>query len=223
MSLGIIGGLGPAAGAYYYRRLLESANARSEKREPLLVPADLRTVLDYANAGDGSGLARYLATLLELLADSGCDLAAISAVTPHVCIAELTSLASMPIVNLLSAVRAAVEERGVRKVVLFGTRVVMESALFGSLSNVEVVPPTAAEVDAIETLYSEIAFRGGGQVEREALAAAADRIIRRERVDAVLLAGTDLSALFESDPPDFPAIDAADVHLAAIRKSWLAA
>lgn len=218
--LGIVGGLGPVAGRYYQRRL--SGGAASNGTDIIVADADLRTVLHLAQAGDRSQLAAYLNGMLRSLAHQGCAIAAISAVTPHICIDALTAIAPLPLVDLLTAVRAAIEERGA-KVALFGTRVVIESDLFGSLGGVRVVRPAGREVEEIDSLYRMVAREGGGAEERQRFTAIARSIVDREKLDAVVLAGTDLSALFEGHPLGFPAIDAAEAHIGAIRKAWASA
>jgi aspartate racemase len=82
-NLGLIGGLGPGATIHYYREL-----AAVPSGEMLIVHADMRRVLADVERGDGMGLAQYFARLIERLARGGAELAAISAVTPHICISR---------------------------------------------------------------------------------------------------------------------------------------
>jgi len=82
-NLGLIGGLGPGATIHYYREL-----AAVPSGEMLIVHADMRRVLADVERGDRVGLAQYFARLIERLARGGAELAAISAVTPHICISR---------------------------------------------------------------------------------------------------------------------------------------
>ena len=45
--------------------------------------------------------------------------------------------------------------------------------------------------------------------------------MERDRVEAIILAGTDLALVFDKSNTDFPHVDAADVHLNAIMKMAL--
>jgi aspartate racemase len=47
-------------------------------------------------------------------------------------------------------------------------------------------------------------------------------LIKREGVDAVILAGTDLALIFNESNTDFPHIDCASLHLGAIAMRALA-
>jgi aspartate racemase len=222
-SLGIIGGLGPAAGLYYYARLMDEFKKRDKELRLFLAHAHMPTVVDYVRNGEKQLLAEYLATLVEALARSGATLAAITAVTPHLCIEELAGAVSIPLVNVLEAIPAGLSERGVRRVALFGTRQVIESDLFGALADFDVVRPRAEEIEFIDTTYRALAARGAGTPgERDALTKLALDLCSRERLDTIVLAGTDLSPMFEDAEPSFRAVDCSRVHIAAIVARCLA-
>ncbi|MGZ3528890.1 MAG: aspartate/glutamate racemase family protein [Vulcanimicrobiaceae bacterium] len=148
-TLGLIGGLGLGAGIYYYRQLVNEFEERGEALSLLFAHADVRRVLGHVRAGEVRELTAYLRAIMESLSVAGCDVAAISAVTPHVCIAELMDASPLPIVNLLDAVGASIQECGMQRIALFGTRLVIETDLFGCLSGVDVVRPNADEIACI--------------------------------------------------------------------------
>lgn len=68
---------------------------------------------------DVEGLAGYLAMLIERLAAGGANLAAISAVTPHICIRQLERIFVLPLVDITTTIAAEVRLRGYRRVALF--------------------------------------------------------------------------------------------------------
>ena len=47
----------------------------------------------------------------------------------------------------------------------------------------------------------------------------AKTLVRRDSVDAILLAGTDLTLLFDESNTDFPHVDCAALHIQAILES----
>jgi aspartate racemase len=65
----------------------------------LIVHADMGHVLRRVQLGDRIGLAEYFARLIERLARGGAELAAISAVTPHICIRELQKISALPLLT----------------------------------------------------------------------------------------------------------------------------
>jgi aspartate racemase len=210
---GLIGGLGVGAAIHYYRELAKSREALNL----VMVHAFMARMVRWAEAGDAVSMARYLAGLIERLRAAGATFAAIPAVTPHLCISELLPISPLPLVNLLEVVNHAVQSSGFRRVALFGTRVTVDSAMFGALSGVEVIRPRPDEIDYIHQRYFRLASTGvGGDSEREGLSHLAETLMRRDGIDAILLAGTDLALIFNESNIPFPHVDCARVHINAI-------
>ena len=203
--LGLIGGLGPLATIHYYRELV---NAHAG--EMLLIHAEMKRVLAYVTSGDRIGLAGYFAGLIERMARGGAEVAAISAITPHICIRELEKISPLPLVNIIQEVGAEIAARGYRRVALFGTRFVVESSMYGMLDGIDVIMPGPEQVDAIHESYMQTV--NGGTEGRVTLT----RIARELPVDAIVLAGTDLSLIFDETNTDFVCVDGAKVHIQAI-------
>jgi hypothetical protein len=93
----------------------------------------MKYALSHVTSGDHAGLAAYFARLIERLAGGGAGIAAISAITPHICIRELEKITPLPLVNIIDEVAAEIRARGYRRVALFGTRYVVESRMFGGM------------------------------------------------------------------------------------------
>lgn len=205
-NLGLIGGLGPGATIFYYEQLVKASAG-----ELLMVHADMAYGLSQMERGNYTALAEYFARIIDRLAGGGAEVAAISAVTPHACIRELEKISALPLVNIVEATRAEILARGLRRVALFGTRFVVGSRMFGMLDGIEVVVPE--QVDEIHQAYMETV--AGGTEGRDRLSAIAHQLT----VDAVVLAGTDLSLVFNEKNIDFPYVDCTQVHLREILRA----
>jgi aspartate racemase len=128
----------------------------------------------------------------------------------------------LTLVNLLEVVNESVQASGYRRVALFGTRFTVESAMFGALAGVDVVRPQPQEVEYVHSTYFRLASTGsGGDAEREGLTRLAETLMRRDGVEAILLAGTDLALIFDESNTSFPHVDCARVHLDAILRVML--
>jgi aspartate/glutamate racemase len=72
-------------------------------------------------------------------------------------------------------------------------------------------------VEAIDALYRTLASHGTcTDAEWKRLNTIAGDIVRRERLDAVVLAGTDLSPIFEERRSVIPVFDVAKAHIEEI-------
>jgi aspartate racemase len=219
--LGLIGGLGPGATALYYRELIATIEKQSRVPRLLIAHAELKTVYAAVTAKDYDTLAHYLAGLIANMAAGGAELTAIVAATPHICAPQLVALSPLPLVNMLSEVAAAVRARGHKRVALLGTRFTVETRMFGSLGDIEVITPRPDEIDHIHRIYMDIVAGRGTNAQTDELRGLAHKFIARDGAQAVLLAGTDLSIDLNENNASFPAIDCARVHIDAIVKRLL--
>jgi|CZKF01.1.fsa_nt_gi aspartate racemase len=221
--LGLIGGLGVGATILYYQELVKEHAARGCVPDILIIHADVNRVLRDAAAGDTRQLAAYLSDFLHRLSEAGARIAAIPAVTPHICAAELLELSPIPLVSLPGEILREVQVRELKRVALFGTRFTIESRMFGQLPGVEVVTPKADEVDSIHDVYVQIVNAGRGTEEHyQKLRGIAHALCERDNVDAIILGGTELSLVFNESNTDFPHINGARVHLNAIMRRLFA-
>jgi aspartate racemase len=204
-------------GIFYYRALVDAHLALGLSPRILMVHADVRRVMNHVAAREAHELAQYLAGLLGQLARGGAEIASIPAFAPQICAAELAAITPLPLISLLHAISAEVTRRQLRRVALFGARVTIETQMFGGLHDVDVIAPRAEEVDRIAAIYSGVVERAlATDKDYNALRSLAHTLIEREKLDAIIFAGTDLAFVFNPENMDFAHVDGARVHLKAI-------
>ena len=215
--VGLVGGLGVAATVHYYDHLAHGCDKLGFALDIVITHAQTPRVFAYVEARDRIGLAEYLNGYIRRMQAAGAEMAVIPAITPLFCAKELAARSALPIVSLLDPLNRELAARKARRVAIFGTRFVIESDLFGALSGVEVVRPATDEVGLIHNIYVELAATGEPSPEKhEMLTSLAHRLVTRDAVDAILLAGTDLTLLFNESNTDFPHVDCAALHIREI-------
>jgi aspartate racemase len=219
--LGLIGGLGPGATVHYYRGLLAAHEAQARVPRMLIAHADVNRVMTAAAAKDFAGLADYLAGLIGDIKAGGAEMAAIVALTPHICVPQLTPISPLPLIDMVSEVAAEISARGLKRVAMFGTRFTVETRMFGRLDSVDVVMPKPDEIELIHNTYADVVAARSTSTQIDGLRRLAHTFIERDGAEAILLAGTDLSTVFDQTNIDFPAIDCAAVHIRAITQRLL--
>jgi aspartate racemase len=220
--LGLIGGLGPGATVHYYRELLAAHEAQARVPRMLIAHADVNRVMAAAGAKDFVGLADYLAGLIGSMKAGGAEMTAIVALTPHICVPQLTPISPLPLIDMVSEVAAEIRARGLKRVAMFGTRFTVETRMFGRLSGIDVVMPKPDEIELVQNIYADVVAARSTPTQIDGLRRLARTFIERDGAEAILLAGTDLSTVFDPTNIDFPAIDCAAVHIKAITKRLLA-
>lgn len=220
-TLGLVAGLGVGAGIFYYRSLVNAHLSRGLSPHMLMVHADVRKVMSLAAAREARELADYLAGLLRQIASGGAQIATIPAFAPQVCAQELAEITPLPLISLLDAIVAETKRRRLSRIAIFGARVSMETGLFARLENVvDVVCPRPTEIDQVSSIYGKIVESEQASPEEfETLRSLAHALVERECLDAILLAGTDLSFVFHPENTDFPHLDGARTHIEAIMRA----
>lgn len=216
-TFGLVAGLGVGAGIFYYKSLVDAHLERGLSPSLLMVHADVRKVMRLAQERNAQELAEYLTGLLRHLADGGAELATIPAFSPQICAAELAGMTPLPLINLLNVIAAEAARRKLKRVAVFGARVTMETHLFGTLQGCDVVELSSDETSFVSTIYACVIEEARTSPENyEQLRSLAHKVIERENLDAIVLAGTDLAFVFNEQNTDFPHLDGARVHIKAI-------
>ena len=215
--VGIVGGLGVGATVDYYKRITAACKARNVVPDLVFVHADVDRGQGYVRDGKLDALADYLAGFIERLGRAGAEAAVLPAVTPHICIAELRKRIRLPLVNIVDVIDTELRARKLRRVALFGTTFTMNGSLWGQLSGVEIVKPQPDEIAFVGRAYQRLLDTQQGNDEDTAgLRRIAAELQKRDGVEAILLAGTDLAVIFDERTAGFPAIDVARLHIDAI-------
>ncbi|HEX2656569.1 MAG TPA: aspartate/glutamate racemase family protein [Xanthobacteraceae bacterium] len=208
---------GVGATIHYYQSLIDASRLRGIDLALLIAHADVSRVLSYVGEAKLSELSHYLAGFANRLVGAGAEVGAIAAITPHICLPELRHLTKLPFISLPEETAREIKLRGLKRVALFGTRFTIETRLFGTLDEVEVILPKREEIDAIHSAYVGIVNAGRASAKDESnLRTIAHTLCRRDGVEAIVLAGTELALVFNQDNTDFPAVDCAQVHIDAI-------
>src|SRR5262245_36504346 len=104
--------------------------------------------------------AEVFARLLRTLKAAGAEIAAVTSMGGHFCIGELEAIAPIPLLNALPVVGAAVAESAYKTVGIIGTRMVMETRLYGAISSATVLVPEDDEFEDVQANYGAMAMVG---------------------------------------------------------------
>lgn len=222
MHIGLIGGIGPAAAAFYYHHL---SIAHLKARRPLeltMVNADAGEMIGNLRAGARDAQAVIFAVLTRRLRAAGADIVVVPSIAGHFCIREFEAISSLPVLSIIPAVRSKLERLGLSRVGLIGTSVAMGSRMYGGLSGFDVLVPAGADFDATDREYLGMATTGGATEQNREFFFRICRDLQRDGAEAVLLAGTDLCLVFDGYDSGVPTVDCALAHVEAITQRSLA-
>jgi aspartate racemase len=215
--VGIVGGLGVGATVHYYEQIAAACKARGVVPDLVIAHADVDRGQGLVRAGKLDELAAYLGSFIDRLSRAGAVAAVLPAVTPHICLGELSRRASLPLINIVDPTAAVLRARKIRRVALFGTTFTMDGGLWGLLKDVEIVKPQPDHIAFIGGAYQRILdAQKADAADADRIRAIALEMQRRDGVETILIAGTDFALMFDEATAGFPALDMARLHIEAI-------
>jgi aspartate racemase len=223
-TVGLIGGLGPESTVDYYRRILEAWALEDPTTSPSIVidSLDVGKALQLV-ATDRPALTEYLLASLRRLSGAGVDFIAMTANTPHIVADELSTRSPVPILSIVEVCAESAARRGLKRLALLGTRFTMEAAFYPDVftrQGMALVTPNGPERTWLHERYIGEMLKGDFRDEtRRECIALVDRLRDRERIEGVILGGTELTLLLRSsEVAGVPALDTTALHVAAIVK-----
>ena len=227
--LGIVGGIGPESTIAYYRAIIGAGRETSPDRAypPMLINSiDVQRVLQLVADGKLAALTEYLVAEVDVLEKSGAALGLIAASTPHIVFDEVARRSPIPLLSIVEAACAAAQEQRLKRVGLFGTRSTMQARFYPDVfarAGIEVVAPGEQEQAYIHEKYVGELVNGVFLPEtRRGLLRIIEMLKDRERIDAVILAGTELPLILtDAMASDIPLLNTTQIHVqAAVKQLW---
>lgn len=223
-SVGIVGGLGPESTIDYYRRILEAWEREDPSSAPSIVidSLDVQRALQLVEA-DRSALTEYLLGSLRRLAGAGVDFAAMTANTPHIVFDDLAARSPVPLLSIVEVCAQEARRRGLSRLALLGTRFTMEAPFYPTVFaryGIAVVTPDDADRAWVHERYIGELLKGEFRDDtRQQFISLVSRLRDEERIDGVILGGTELPLLLSTPViADVPALDTTALHVGAIVK-----
>ena len=226
--LGVVGGTGPESTIDYYRRFLATWRRRGpDGTYPRLIIDSVEGASVIRALGEGrfDDVAATLGEAVDHLAAAGAGAALLASNASHLAYERIAARSPIPLIHILDVTRAAASAGGHRRLGLFGARFVMESTLYPERfagSGIEIVVPAEADRAWIGRIYLEELVNGVIlDATRDRLVAIASDLRDRERIDGLILGGTELALILtEPSYAGLPILNTAQIHVEAA-VDWL--
>jgi len=212
MHIGMIGGIGPASTVAYYQRLSAAVSDGVGVLDLTIVNANVNELLRNNEAGDKNAQAIAYAKLIDRLAAAGAECAVITSLGGHFCFDDTVSLSSLPMISAVTPLDAYFAAQGFKTVGLMGTKIVMNTSLYGQLSQTKALAPTDT-LDLVSETYIEMALASECSETQRAFFIEEGRKLIDQGAEAIVLAGTDSNLAFDGRDVGYNVIDALDVHV----------
>jgi aspartate racemase len=222
-TLGIIGGVGPESTIEYYRTIIALYRERiRDGSYPQLIinSVDLKKGMDFMAANDLTGAAKHLLDEIGKLARAGADFGLIAANTPHVVFDDIQPMSPLPLISIVEATCAAAKACKLKRLGLFGTHFTMQGKFYPkvfSREGIQLVVPEVEDQNYVHDKYMSELVNGVFLPEtREGLLKIVDRLRMTQRIEGLILGGTELSLILTDETHNgLPILNTAKIHCQA--------
>jgi len=170
---------------------------------------------------DRPALIDYLAASVRRLAGAGVDFVAMTANTPHIVFDDIAVRSPVPLLSIVEVCAEDARRRGLRRLALLGTRFTMEGPFYPEVFKrfgLIAIPPGETDRSWLHERYIGQLLKGDFREDtRREVVALVERLRDAERIDGVILGGTELPLLLPGPLiAGLPALDTTALHVAAI-------
>ena len=218
MHIGLIGGIGPAATDFYYRRLISAFAGKNTALELTIVHADTPTLLAHLARNDAKAQIAIYQRLTDQLVAAGAGCVVVTSIAGHFCIDGFKDVSPLPVVDMIAEVRAAIEARGIKRIEIWELGQSWKRASMGAS-----LPPRSSRQTAMISMTSTRlcchgSFGVATPAQRAVFTAVGQRLLQDRGAEAIMLGGTDLALVFDEKTADFPLVDCAGIHVEAVMR-----
>ena len=217
MHIGLIGSIAPAAPDFYYRSLVKKSMSKHINLDKTIFHAGATTLVRNLMNDNKDVQVVIYEGLTQRLKNAGADCVAITLIAGYFCIERFKETSALPVVDMLSCIQKEVSKRGYGKIGILGTKPIMESKFYSSITSTEINLTEGNLLEEVHKAYVEMATSDSATDEqKQVLETACNQLINKNKVDAVMLGGTDLALVYNSDNVDFELIDCEEIHVAEL-------
>lgn len=221
--IGIVGGLSPESTLEYYRLLTSLWREKGlGYNYPVIIiySVNFQECMDLMGAGDWAGLTSHLDRSISALYNAGANFALISANTPHVVFDDVAAHALIPLLSIVEETGKVVQQLGLKKVGLFGTKVTMKekfySRTFQEKFGVSIVVPEEQDQDFIhESIINELVAGLIKEKTRQRMVGIAKSMVEKDNIEGIILGCTELPLILSERFLDIPVFNSTRIHVEA--------
>ena len=214
--IGIIGGTTPESTCYYYQNYIRIGREKfGSFNFPELIVYSINFEEFKNNPRGWEGRAEMLIKAAKALEKAGAEIISLSANTPHIVFPEIQKAVKVPMVSIIDALIEEMKRRGVRKVLLLGTKTTMTADFYRNAlreAGFEVMTPGEDEMDEVNRIiFEELAFEN---LESEPyLVDLIERYAREKGIEGVILGCTELPLAIKPGDVSVEVFDTAAIHM----------
>lgn len=200
--IGIIGGIGPQATNFIYKKIIELAQskygAENNNDYPHLIIESLPIPDFISNKNEIETAKKMLVESVENLTKAGVIRLCLGSNTVHILLEELKKSTEVKFISMIELVAKKCVENGFSKVGLFGTPILLKSGLYQKeleKNNIELILPNKKEIEISDNVIREVL--AGKEILRKEKYIEALNNVFRNGAQTIILGCTELPLIID--------------------------
>ncbi len=219
--IGLVGGIGPASTVEYYLGLTEISLSETGEYPEIVIDSVNMLKHDAAlNNREYGRVCEYLLDSVSALKSAGAEIAAITANTEHIVWDMVCDRFPLPVISITDSAVNEITRLGCRRILVFGTELTMRSRLYEKVlesNGLTAVSPSENDIGVIGNLiYPNLENGIVIPEDRKKLIDLAEKYIKAENADAMLLGCTELPLAVKPEDISVPVLNTAEIHIREI-------
>ncbi len=227
-TIGLIGGMSWESTITYYQLLNEKVKDRLgglHSAKVLLYSVDFFEIEALMSVGKWDEAADLLGGVAARLEQAGADMILICTNTLHKVAPEVQNRISVPLVHIVEAAADALNERGITRVGLLGTRYTMTQEFYRdklTAQGIEVLIPEGVDIDLVNRVIFEELCLGVVEPASKAEYLRVIDDLKNRGAQGILLGCTELGLIVSQGDVSLPLFDTTVIHAEKAAKIALA-
>lgn len=212
-TIGILGGMGPAATLELFERIINNTVAEADQDHVSLIIINDPQIPDRTKfiMGEGPSPVERLMDNINKLSNAGADVVIIPCMTAHSFISVLQERSPIPIINAIELVERYIQRNhpNVNKIGLLATDGSVKSGVFQQfISDEIVVPNVEKQKELMDIIYGKEGIKSNNYHDQifERISSITDDL-KKSNAEAIIAGCTELSLVMDEENLQIPVID----------------
>ncbi|CAM3340749.1 aspartate/glutamate racemase family protein [Halomonas lysinitropha] len=217
-TIGLIGGMSWESTQTYYRLINQQVREQLgglHSARLVLYSVDFAEIETLQHRGDWEGTARILGAAALALEAAGADFLVLCTNTMHKVASQLERAVAVPLLHIADATASVLEDDGVTRVGLLGTRFTMEQAFYRDrleARGIEVLVPDEAQREVIHAVIYQELCQGVITPESRAAYLEVVHALAKQGAQGVILGCTEIGLLIQAGDTEVRLYDTTSIH-----------
>lgn len=218
-TIGLIGGMGWESSKLYYETInkrVQNVLGRAHSAKIIMVSVDFQEIKTLTFAQDWKAIGIIMAKSATQLEKAGADMIVLCTNLIHLVSDEIIKNTDIPFIHIADATGQAILKKGIKKVLLLGTKDTMEKDFYKTILqsqyDLEVLVPTSSKQQIIhDIIYNEL-LKGQFTNDSKQTILSIIKEIQTLGIEGVILGCTELNILIKEEDVSIPTFDTGKIH-----------